>query len=100
MKCRRSDWLILNVRTNGAGSHVRRSQSRRPTLSPLCRRHPHTALWSLLLRQSEHNAGENLGSKSPDGNVAAAVLDSEAAEQSLVRRNQSYEHGYRIRRMG
>jgi hypothetical protein len=44
--------------------------------------------------------GENLGSKSPDGNVAAAVLDSEAAEQSLVRRNQSYEHGYRIRRMG
>ena len=35
MKCRRSYWLISNVRTNGAGSRVQRSQSRRPTLSLL-----------------------------------------------------------------
>ncbi len=32
---------------------------------------PHTALWSLLLRQSEHKAGEYLEPKCPDGNLAA-----------------------------
>jgi hypothetical protein len=62
---------------------------------------PHNSSLVTLGTASAHAAVvKTLGGNLKDGKVAIATSRSEGRREIPVRRNQSYEHGYRFRRMG